>query len=200
MKLIRCEPVFYSIPKFSRKIYNFIPTIIRVDIHDMHFCFLLEENENNVNALCLDKLLRGMCHRAWVTGKKQRNVWEILLTGKWSGFMLTLPSIKVLFLFSFPPPTLHFFFLSRSYGNTNSFHPTPVVNALDSVYRGLSSILTGSPLCVLWQSTLYVPLSNPEFKELMANSLEDLTKRCHRLASRPRFMLILILKNRTRLT
>ena len=68
--------------------------------------------------------------------------------------MLTLPSIKVLFLFSFPPPSLpFFFFLSSS----------------------------------LWSLAkhLVVPLSNPEYKELIANSLEVLTKCCHGLASHP---------------
>ena len=69
--------------------------------------------------------------------------------------MLTLPSIKVLFLFSFPPPSLPFFyfFLSSS----------------------------------LWSLAkhLVVPLSNPEYKELIANSLEVLTKCCHGLASHP---------------
>ena len=44
------------------KFKNFIPTIIRVDIHHVHF-FLLEENENYVDDLCFGKPLQGMCHR-----------------------------------------------------------------------------------------------------------------------------------------
>ena len=35
---------------------------MRVDIHNTPF-FLLEENENYVDDLCLGKLLQGMCHR-----------------------------------------------------------------------------------------------------------------------------------------
>ena len=42
--------------------YHFISAIIRVDIHNTPF-FLLEENENYVDDLCLGKPLQGMCHR-----------------------------------------------------------------------------------------------------------------------------------------
>ena len=78
---------------------------------------------------------------------------------------------------------LTFSFFQDLMGTSTHSIPCPVVNALDSIYRGSGSTLTGSLLCVLWQSTFRC-LSPTQSRENWWWTLKNLTKCCHGLASR----------------